>query len=227
MQIREYGNPDSSIVLIQPVDDHDLSWMEIEVSWIKSLAGNDFHLLAVKTNNWFSDLTPWSAPAVFGDLDFGDGAQETLNRILEMTGKPGKQYVIGGYSLAGLFALWAACQTDRFIGVAAASPSVWYPDFAEYLCSNPAQTKSVYLSLGDREEKTRNPIMATVGDRIRKIFSHMETQGIPCCLEWNEGNHFRDPDIRTAKAFAWVMKMIQTEIEQDHQQGPVGTDGRV
>ena len=215
MQIHAYGNPDSSLVLIQPVDDHDLAWMDVEVSWIKSLAGNDFHLLAVKTNDWFHDLTPWSAPAAYGDLAFGDGAHETLNRILEMTGKPGKQYIIGGYSLAGLFALWAACRTDQFAGVAAASPSVWYPDFTEYICSHPVQAWHVYLSLGNREEKTRNPTMATVGDRIRKIHSHLEAQGISCCLEWNEGNHFRDPDIRTAKAFAWIIKRIKTETERD------------
>ena len=33
--------------------------------------------------------------------------------------------VIGGYSLGGLFSLWAAAQTDSFRAVAAASPSVW------------------------------------------------------------------------------------------------------
>ena len=26
-----------------------------------------------------------------------------------------------------------------------------------------------------------------------------------CILEWNEGNHFKDPDIRTAKGFAWLL----------------------
>ena len=212
MQIHEYGKPDASIVLIQPVDDHDLSWMDIEVCRIKRLIGNDFHLLAIKTNDWFHDLTPWSAPAVYGDLEFGAGAQETLNQILELTGKPGKQYVIGGYSLVGLFALWAACQTGAFSGVAAASPSVWYPDFAEYLRSHPIQAQSVYLSLGDREEKTKNPIMATVGDRIREIHKYLESQGIPCCLERNEGNHFRDPDLRTAEAFAWVIDRMKDSI---------------
>ena len=30
--------------------------------------------------------------------------------------------------------------------------------------------------------------------------------GINCNLEWNQGNHFREPDIRIAKAFAWVME---------------------
>ena len=208
MQIHEYGNPDASVVLIQPVDDHDLSWMDIEVCRIKRLVGNDFYLLAVKTNDWFHDLTPWSAPAVYGDLEFGAGAQETLNQILEITGNPRRQYVIGGYSLAGLFALWAACQTNQFAGVAAASPSVWYPDFAEYIHAHPVQARHIYLSLGDREERTKNPIMATVGDRIRNIHADLESQRISCCLKWNEGNHFRDPDLRTAEAFAWVIERI-------------------
>ena len=205
MQILEYGNPSSSLVLIQPVDDHDLSWMDVEVSWIRSLAGSDFCLLALKVDDWFRCLTPWQAPAIYGDLSFGDGAQETLDHILERTGKPGKQYVIGGYSLAGLFALWAACRTDAFSGVAAASPSVWYPGFAEYVCSHSMKARHVYLSLGNREEKTRNPVMAAVGNRIREIHSSLESRSIPCCLEWNEGNHFRDPDLRTARAFAWVI----------------------
>ena len=205
MQIHEYGNPGSSIVLIQPVDDHDLFWMDIEISWIRSLAGSDFYLLALKVDDWFRCLTSWRAPAVYGDLSFGDGAQETLDDILKMTGKPGKRYIIGGYSLAGLFALWAACRTDAFSGVAAASPSVWYPGFAEYVCTQVMQARRVYLSLSDREEKTRNPVMAAVGNRIREIHSYLESCSVPCCLEWNEGNHFRDPDLRTAKAFAWVI----------------------
>lgn len=208
MQILEYGNPDSPLILIQPIDDHDLAWMNTEISWIRSLADPGFYLLALKVNDWFHCLTPWQAPAVYGDLSFGDGAQETLEHILKMTGKPGKQYVIGGYSLAGLFALWAACQTDIFSGVAAASPSVWYPGFADYVCSHAVQAGHVYLSLGDREEKTRNPIMSAVGNRIREIYSYLESQSVPCCLEWNEGNHFRDPDLRTAKAFAWVMNEL-------------------
>lgn len=208
MQINEYGKPDSPLVLIQPVDNHDLAWIEIEAGWIKEYAGMDFRLMTVKTGDWFSDLTPWRAPAVFGGMEFGDGAEKTLEEILKLTGEAGKRYILGGYSLAGLFALWAGSRTDAFAGVAAASPSVWYPDFAEYMNSHDYKARHVYLSLGDREEKTRNPVMATVGNRIREIYASLETQGIDCCLEWNEGNHFRDPDLRTAKAFAWVMKNI-------------------
>ena len=172
---------------------------------IRELSGMDFRLLAVKVN-WFHDLSPWPAPAVSGKIPFGNGAKDTLEEILKLTGSPGKQYILGGYSMGGLFALWAACQTDAFSAVAAASPSVWFPGFTEFMKACVLRTGSVYLSLGDREEKTRNPVMATVGNQIRKIHAWLESQGIPCCLEWNKGNHFRDLEERMAKGFVWAMK---------------------
>ena len=113
--------------------------------------------------------------------------------------------------MGGLFALWAACRTDAFSAVAAASPSVWFPGFTEYLFSGGIRTGRVYLSLGSKEEKTRNPVMATVGERIREIHVWLQSQAIPCCLEWNEGNHFRDLEERMAKGFAWAMKSIFAE----------------
>lgn len=67
---------------------------------------------------------------------------------------------------------------------------------------------TVYLSLGTREEKTRNPVMRTVGDCVRNSFAWMQAQGVNCTLEWNPGNHFKDPGLRTAKAFAWVLNHI-------------------
>ena len=67
------------------------------------------------------------------------------------------------------------------------------------------KTGRIFLSLGDREDKTRNPVMATVGDKIRELDSFLAQEGFDCVLEWNEGNHFKDFDIRTAKAFASVM----------------------
>ena len=114
---------------------------------------------------------------------------------------------IGGYSLAGLFALWSAYETDLFDGVAAASPSVWFPGWIGHAETNAVKAGKVYLSLGDKEEKTRNPVMRTVGDNIRR--QHELLQAEPACekciLEMNQGNHFKEPDIRTAKGFAWLL----------------------
>lgn len=205
MNESRYGNPDADIVLIQPVDDHDLAGIENEVAEIQRLTDQDFCLIAIRVGNWNTDLSPWKAPAVFGKEDFGGGADRTLKEVLKYTEDPAKTYYIGGYSLAALFAIWAVYQTDVFMGAAAASPSVWFPGFADYMKENRIRTGSVYLSLGDREEKTRNPVMATVGDRIREAHDLLKEQGVNTILEWNPGNHFRDADIRTARGFAWVM----------------------
>ena len=203
-----YGDPSASNILVQMVDDHDLSVIENEVSIIREMAGSDFFLIAVKVGSWNDDLAPWKAPAVFGDEGFGEGAAETLKEVLDILGPADdeKRYFIGGYSLAGLFALWAAFQTDRFAGVAAASPSVWYPGFSAYMKENDLRAEAVYLSLGDREERTRNPVMSAVGDRIREAYGLFCSLGVNCVLEWNKGNHFKEPDLRTAKAFAWVLQ---------------------
>ena len=206
MNIQEFGNIESNIILIQPVDDHDLAVMDSEVSALKKMAGDSFHLITIKVNNWNNDLSPWKAPPVYGDEAFGGGADGMLQEILRITEDKDKRYLIGGYSLAGLFSLWAAYQTDVFSGVAAASPSVWFPGFREYVKEHEIYTNKIYLSLGDREEKTRNPVMSQVGDSIREIHNWYKKKGLECTLEWNKGNHFKKPDIRTAKAFAWVMQ---------------------
>jgi predicted alpha/beta superfamily hydrolase len=205
MQLLNYGDVGASTVLIQPVDDHDLVEMDAEIAEIRGRVKVDFQLIAVKVNSWNQDLSPWQAPAVFGKEDFGSGAAEMLQFILEQCRDRSKTYYLGGYSLAGLFSLWAAYQTDRFAGAAAASPSIWFPDFLQYMREHDIRTESVYLSLGDREEKTRNPVMAAVGDCIREGYELLKQKGVRTTLEWNPGNHFKDAGIRTAKAFAWVM----------------------
>ena len=206
MELLKYGNPNAPVVLIQPVDDHDLAVIKNEVAEIQRLTDVSFHLLAVKVNRWNTDLSPWKAPAVFGHEDFGDGAKAFLDEILKLTTEQEKTYYIGGYSLAGLFALWAAYYTDVFKGVAAASPSVWFPNFTDFMKKSRVKTESVYLSLGDQEARTRNAVMATVRDRICEAYDLLNEQGVRCVLEWNQGNHFKAPDIRTAKAFAWVIQ---------------------
>ena len=74
MTIYEYGNPEAEVVLIQPVGDHDLPEIENEVMEIGKLVNKDFQFIAVKVDSWNQELTPWKAPAVFGNENFGDGA---------------------------------------------------------------------------------------------------------------------------------------------------------
>ena len=188
MERYEFGNPDSANILVQLIGDHELSGMEKEVAHIREMAGEDFFLQAYKVDDWNLELSPWQAPAVFGDAGFGGGAGDTLKEILPELTHDNKTYFIGGYSLAGLFALWAAYQTDLFKGVAAASPSIWFPGFVDYMKAGEIKADRVYLSLGNREAKTRNPVMAIVTDCIEMSFDLLRKQGVTSTLEWNEGH---------------------------------------
>lgn len=211
---RIYGTASAEYLLLQMVDEHDLAGMEREVEAIHRQTTQPFLLAAVQVNNWNDDLSPWPAPPVWGKQGFGGRAGDTLAWLAQAVPSIRRQYsikedckvVLGGYSLAGLFALWAATRTDTLYGVAAASPSVWFPGWPEYEAAHPIQTQRVYLSLGDREEHTKNQTMAAVGDNIRALHTALTRRGADCTLEWNAGGHFKDADLRTARAFAWTME---------------------
>ena len=205
MIVYEYGNKNSKNILIQAIGNHELNIIESEVQAINDFSV-DYHLLAVKVEDWNEELSPWEADAVFGDKGFGAGASDTLAEIIGLCTDKSRDYYIGGYSLAGLFALWSAYQTDVFKGVAAVSPSIWFPGFLDYMKANTIKTGNVYLSLGDKEAKTRNQIMSKVSDRIEEAYELLRNRQVDTVLEWNKGNHFAQPEVRMAKGFAWVLK---------------------
>ena len=207
-----YQDEAATHLLIQPIDEHDLEVLDQEVKAIKELSDKPFSLVAFMIKDWNQELTPWAAPPVFGRIPFGSGAEKTLefitSQLLPEIQENIPHLILGGYSLAGLFALWAGYQTDKFEAIAAASPSVWYPQWIDYASENRPLAKSVYLRLGDKEEKAKNPIMAQVGNAIRKLHELLMEQEINTILEWNAGNHFVDSDKRMAKGFAWAINNL-------------------
>ena len=179
----------------------------------RKMGGGDFSLLSVGGLDWNRDMSPWEcAPVMAQDEGYAGGADAYLSLLLEEILPEGLKRLpespswtgIAGYSLAGLFALWAAYQTDRFAGIVAASPSVWYRDWLTYAGGHDIRTPRVYLSLGDREEKARNPVMASVGHAIRAQYRMLAEAGIHSQLDWNPGNHFADSDRRMARGMAWI-----------------------
>ena len=207
-----YQDAEATHLLIQPIDEHDLEVLDQEFKAIKELSDKSFSLVAFMIKDWSQELTPWTAPPVFGKVPFGSGAEKTLefitSQLLPEVQENIPHLILGGYSLAGLFALWAGYQTDLFEGIAAASPSVWYPQWIDFASENKPLAKSVYLSLGDKEEKAKNPVMAQVGNAIRKQHELLTEQEIKTILEWNAGNHFVDSDKRMAKGFAWAINNL-------------------
>ena len=75
--------PEAADLLIQPVDDHDLSWLEQQQSDIRSrIPGRPVTTAAFLIHDWNKELSPWPAPPVFGKEPFGDGAEKTLDYVL-------------------------------------------------------------------------------------------------------------------------------------------------
>ena len=171
--IYTYTSINAQVLIVQPIDDHDLALLDNEVDAIVAATGDCFCLVGIKIDEWQEELSPWQAPPVFGKKGFGTGAKLTLDFIESVLlpelknnriyNPAGMKCLLGGYSLAGLFALWAGYNTTVFDGVAAVSPSVWFPRWVDYATSNTIGTPRVYLSLGDKEERTKNQVMAQVG----------------------------------------------------------------
>lgn len=178
---------------------------------VKDITDKDFSLAAISGRDWNKDMSPWSAKAVFkGEKDFEGGADayiEELERdiLSKIPGEPSVKY-IAGYSMAGLFSLYAMYKTDIFDGAANCSGSLWYPSFREYCETHELKSGArIYISLGDKESHTRNPVMATVEDNTKAIYEMYLSKGIDTIFEMNQGNHFTEPDKRTAKGIAWLI----------------------
>ena len=170
---------------------------------------DNFALAAIGNLNWNHDLSPWPTPTI-GNNKYGFGGAEgyikklTNEIIPEIRAKLGLKpgfTAIAGYSLAGLFALYAAYRTDIFSRIASVSGSLWFPGFTEFAeTNNFVKTPDlIYLSLGEAEAKTRDKNLAPVRKNTEKLDEIYKTQNISTIFELNPGNHFTETILRTAK----------------------------
>ena len=170
-------------------------------------------MVAIQVDAWNRDLSPWSSELV--DSSFAGDAAKTLNyieesvfmeqEILNIQNLPQRRVYIMGYSLAGLFALWSMYQIDAFAGCATCSGSLWYPGFTEYVESQPKlKDKKIYLSLGGKESRTPDKLMATVGDRTKSAYEFLKKDN-RVIYEINSGGHFADSVKRLMKAVRWIV----------------------
>ena len=213
---RLYGADNPEFILVQPSARHENATLESEVQQIAALSKAPFVLSAIELEDWVVDLMPWPDGNISRDPEAGKHGRDTLGYILmdlvpELKGRYGSLPVIlGGYSLGGLFAIWASMQSGCFKAVAAASPSVWIHDWIPFARRHAPMAGCVYLSLGDKEEHVKNQAIARVGDNLRAQYGLLREQLGPerCTLVREDGNHFTDNDGRTARAFAWCMDRL-------------------
>ena len=186
-------------------------------------------LVHIGVDLWEENFSPWCAPRVFAKgPNFGDGAQKTLDTLInhvipwtesELTDPPTYRVLVG-YSLAGLFSLWAGVSqpgaphvdvpTPTFQRIGAVSGSFWFPGLLDYvnrqLNGGAVGLTHAYLSLGDREARTPNPQIMHVRENAELLTSRLESAGITSMFELNRGNHFQNVEGRMQKALDWLVK---------------------
>ena len=137
-EITVYHDPEVSesvpIIYLNAGDDEGAAVWEV----CRALGCSAFTLAVISGLQWNHDLTPWPMPPIWkNDTPYTGGADEYLalltgeiiSAVEETLGEKPLYRVLAGYSLAGLFAVYAAYHTDAFARIVSASGSLWYPDF--------------------------------------------------------------------------------------------------
>lgn len=175
-----------------------------------------FTLVAISDLDWNHDMVPWDSPSAFKNSRPCTGGANDYLRLLteeiiptaekEITGVPSWRG-IAGYSLAGLFALYAIYQTDLFSRVGSMSGSLWFPGMKEYIFSHEpkCQPDCMYFSLGDKESKTRNPVLRSARQNTEEIHAFYQSKGIDMVFQLNPGNHYNHAVERTAAGLCWLL----------------------
>lgn len=183
---------------------------------IQAASSSPFHLAVIRNLCWNHDMAPWDSPPAFKNGEPCTGGADDYLRLLtkkiipatekEIPGVP-RWRGIAGYSLAGLFALYAIYHTDLFSRVGSISGSLWFPGIKEFIFSHELKRlpDCVYFSLGDKESKTRNPILKSVQQNTQDICTFYKTKGIDTVFQLNPGNHYDHAAERTAAGICWLL----------------------
>lgn len=175
-----------------------------------------FTLVTVGNLDWNHDMAPWDGPAAFkGGEPFTGGADDYLRLLVReilpraekgLMGSPAWRGIVG-YSLGGLFALYAIYRTDIFSRVGSISGSLWFPGWKEYVFTHEPKRPPdcAYFSLGDKESKTHNPILKSVRRDTEEIYDFYRAKGIDTVFQLNPGNHYDHAAERTASGIVWLL----------------------
>lgn len=175
-----------------------------------------FTLVTISDLDWNHDMVPWDNPPAFKNADpCTGGADDYLHLLTEeiipaaekkINGVPSWRG-IAGYSLAGLFALYAIYQTGLFSRVGSMSGSLWFPGMKDYIFSHEPKCwpDCMYFSLGDKESKTRNPVLQYVRKNTEEIQAFYQGKGIDTMFQLNPGNHYNHAVERTAAGLCWLL----------------------
>ncbi|MBR0376128.1 MAG: alpha/beta hydrolase [Firmicutes bacterium] len=182
---------------------------------VRSLLTSRLTLVSVSGLDWYRDMTPWPADRVFADgADYGGGAAAYLRRLTEdivpkveagLGFTPVKRG-LAGYSLAGLFSLWAFYRTDSFDLCGSMSGSLWFDGFQRFMEQEPLVRlpERLYLSLGVKEKDCRSPQVGRVQEITEKTSRRFRELGAEVCWQLQPGGHTSQVDKRIAEGLSWL-----------------------
>ena len=159
-------------------------------------------IVLIEDVNWNDDLTPWPAVGVFKKAKpFGGKAslflEKLTNEIIPRTerdlGIEGAERTLLGVSLSGLFAVWAAFNTEAFTNIISLSGSLWYDGFVEWMKEQTPspQLKKICMLLGEKEKNAKEKRMATVEERTLAAADILKAKTqAAVSFELVEGTHF-------------------------------------
>lgn len=176
-----------------------------------------FSLAVINGVKWDDDMTPWPIPAISkrdtpclgkADIYLEQLTNKIMPQIIAKLPYAPTYCALAGYSLAGLFSVYAAFKTDCFSRIVSASGSLWYPNLIPYVQQNhiSEQVKVMYFSLGDRESHTKNQYLAPVEKNTEFLAQYFSDSKIQTVFELNSGNHYHNSAGRTAKGIKWMLQ---------------------
>jgi len=210
-----YKLVEGSVPLVYSIDYHENGQLLLEACRLVGCSG--FNLVTISGLHWNQELSPWPVETVVSRDDRFEGQAdqwlpvltgEVVPQVERLLDAPPAWRCLAGYSLAGLFAVWTAFQTDLFTRILSASGSMWYPGWLEFARDHELAVplQGIYLSVGDKESTSRNAVLQTVGERTRQIADLMASRGITATFELNPGNHFKNPPLRVVKGIKWLLE---------------------
>ena len=163
-------------------------------------AGIACTIVKVPVTNWNDNLTPWPAPGLYrGESDFGGNAARTLDGLRDRVipaierdcGLHPHKRAICGYSLGGLFALYAFAHCTRFDACACLSGSVWYDGWVEHLrgLGLDGTGRFAYLSVGSKEKRAAREPLKRVQDNMGQCADILRERGCEVDYAVGPGGH--------------------------------------
>ena len=170
-------------------------------------------VVKVPVADWNDALTPWPAPGLRHREPFGGHADATLGALLERVASDDpRACAIAGYSLGGLFALYAFTRSDRFDAAASLSGSLWFDGWNDYLAGAafPGAGRFAYLSLGTKEKRGMRERLKTVEDETRRTEALLRAAGVDTEFALTPGAHFDHVPDRIAAGFVALANRLVT-----------------